>query len=76
MELAEAQYGLSDNEEAILYLMELTTEGLQRFCIAQLECGADIVQCGDSLAFLDVISPANKSANNRRNSGYRIQFKS
>lgn len=58
MAIAEAQYGLSDNEDAILNLMELSTEALLQFCIAQFECGADIVQCGDSLASLDVISPA------------------
>jgi len=58
MTLAEVQYGLSDeSEQAIFDLMELTTEALLQFCIAQFEAGAHIIQCGDSLASLDVISP-------------------
>jgi uroporphyrinogen decarboxylase len=37
--------------------MNLTTEALIAFSKAQLLAGADVVQCGDSLASLDMISP-------------------
>jgi uroporphyrinogen decarboxylase len=43
---------------AIEHMLDITTEGLIRFGLAEIEAGADIVQCGDSLASCDVISPA------------------
>ncbi len=56
--LANSMYGLPGGDEpAILALLELTTEALLQFCRAQLEAGAHIIHCGDSLASLDVISP-------------------
>lgn len=45
-------------ERALRRLLELTTEALIRFAAACLEAGADLVQAGDSLASLDMISPA------------------
>lgn len=58
MEIAKAEYDLPDGDEsAIFHLMEITTKALERFLIAELEAGAHIIQCGDSLASLDVISP-------------------
>lgn len=57
-EIAYAQYDLPEGDEpAIMELMELSTEALLQFCIAQMECGARLIHCGDSLASLDVISP-------------------
>jgi len=57
MEIAQLKYDDS-NRTAILELMEKTTEALLLFDIAQLEAGAHIVICGDSLASVDMISPA------------------
>ncbi|MCX6902512.1 MAG: uroporphyrinogen decarboxylase family protein [Verrucomicrobia bacterium] len=45
-------------EQSLKRLMELTTEALIAFATACLEAGAHIVQAGDSLASLDMISPA------------------
>lgn len=45
-------------ELALRRLMELATEALTAFAKACLEAGADIVQAGDSLASIDMISPA------------------
>jgi uroporphyrinogen decarboxylase len=45
-------------EQALRRLLELTTQALIRFATACLEAGADLVQAGDSLASLDMISPA------------------
>ena len=45
-------------EQALRRLLELTTQALVRFATACLEAGADLVQAGDSLASLDMISPA------------------
>ena len=45
-------------ETAIRRLMDRTTAALARFAKAALDAGADIVQAGDSLASLDMISPA------------------
>lgn len=42
---------------AIHALMEKSCDALTAFAIAELRHGADMVQCGDSLASLDVISP-------------------
>jgi uroporphyrinogen decarboxylase len=58
MALANSMYDLPGaDESAIFALMELTTEALLQFSIAQLEAGAHIIQCADSLASLDMISP-------------------
>ncbi len=58
LEIANSMYDLPGADEpAIFALMELVTEALLQFCIAQLEAGAHIIHCGDSLASLDVISP-------------------
>lgn len=58
MELAKVEHGLDDaDEKAICYLLEMCTEALIGFGKAMLYAGADIVQCGDSLASLDMISP-------------------
>ena len=46
------------SEQALRHLLEMTTEALIRFAAACLEAGADLVQAGDSLASLDMISPA------------------
>jgi MtaA/CmuA family methyltransferase len=43
---------------ALEHMLELTTGTLIRFGLAEIEAGADIVQCGDSLASCSVISPA------------------
>jgi uroporphyrinogen decarboxylase len=43
---------------AIEHMLDITTEGLIRFGLAELEAGADIIQCGDSLASGSVISPS------------------
>ena len=45
-------------EQALRHLLEMTTEALIRFAAACLEAGADLVQAGDSLGSLDMISPA------------------
>jgi uroporphyrinogen decarboxylase len=56
--LAEAEYlEKQDRQEWITELMEKTSDALIDFCKAQFEAGANIVQCGDSLASNDVISP-------------------
>jgi uroporphyrinogen decarboxylase len=44
-------------ERALRHLMELTTQALIAFARACLDAGAQIVQAGDSLASLDMISP-------------------
>lgn len=44
-------------ERALLHLMEQTTTALIAFAKACLESGAHIVQAGDSLASIDMISP-------------------
>jgi len=45
-------------EQGLKRLMELTTDALIAFATASLEAGAHLVQAGDSLASLDMISPA------------------
>jgi uroporphyrinogen decarboxylase len=45
-------------ERALKHLMEVTTDALLAFARACLEGGAHLVQAGDSLASLDMISPA------------------
>ena len=44
-------------EQSLKHLLELTTDALIAFATACLEAGADLVQAGDSLASLDMISP-------------------
>jgi len=44
-------------EQALRHLLDLTTEALIRFAKACLEAGADVVQAGDSLASIEMISP-------------------
>ncbi|MGA2661324.1 MAG: uroporphyrinogen decarboxylase family protein [Verrucomicrobiota bacterium] len=48
----------SAEERALRHLLDLTAEALIRFAKACLEAGAHLVQAGDSLASLDMISPA------------------
>lgn len=55
--LADREPG-GTGEQAIRRLLELTTEALIRFAAACLEAGAHLVQVGDSLASIDMISPA------------------
>lgn len=58
LELAYAQRDPEGERAKLLrLLMDMTTEALIRFAKAQLEAGADLVQAGDSLASIDVISP-------------------
>lgn len=45
-------------ERAMKTLMSICTETTARFALRALEAGADVVQIGDSLASLDMISPA------------------
>lgn len=55
--MAEAEEDI-DKQKAIFELMEFTSDCLIAFQKAVLEAGSDIATCGDSLASLDVISPA------------------
>ena len=48
----------AEAERALRRLMDLATEALIAFARSALAAGADIVQAGDSLASLDMISPA------------------
>jgi uroporphyrinogen decarboxylase len=58
LELAKIEYGEADaNPHAVGQMLELTTRTLIEFGLAEIESGAQIVQCGDSLASIDVISP-------------------
>jgi uroporphyrinogen decarboxylase len=57
LELANIEYGLGGDPQALHALFEITLETLIEFVSLQLEAGADIVQCADSLASIDVISP-------------------
>ena len=54
---AEADEDLA-TQRKLLRLMEIATEGLIEFLKAVLHAGSDVAQCGDSLASLDMISPA------------------
>ncbi len=56
--LAYAQMGEADYEKYLLDMMEVLYESHYRYVEACVKAGADIVQCADSLASLDVISPA------------------
>jgi uroporphyrinogen decarboxylase len=55
--MADRQPG-GEAEKALKRLMELSTDALIAFSRACLECGAHLVQAGDSLASPDMISPA------------------
>jgi len=58
MELAMADMDPEGEEAAALrHLLDLTSDALIEFAKALLKEGADIVQAGDSLASIDVISP-------------------
>ena len=56
--LAYAQMGEGDYEKYLFDLLEVLYESHYRYVEACVKAGADIVQCADSLASLDVISPA------------------
>jgi uroporphyrinogen decarboxylase len=43
--------------QALERMLELTTQALMRFGLAEIKAGAHLVQCGDSLASASVISP-------------------
>ena len=58
LEVGMVEAGMSDGQESALHRgLELAAEALIRFGIACWEAGADIIQCGDSLASCNVISP-------------------
>ena len=58
IQLAMADMELEgEDAKALRHLLELTTDALIAFAKAMLKAGADIVQAGDSLASIDVISP-------------------
>lgn len=59
MQIGAIQNGTDrTNEAAIERMLDVATEAVIRFGLAQLEAGADLLQCGDSLASGSVISPA------------------
>jgi uroporphyrinogen decarboxylase len=61
-EVAKIEHGLDEtHKDAIERMLELATETVTRFGLAQLEAGADILQVGDSLASGSVISPGTFS---------------
>ena len=43
--------------ETVMRMLDLTTSALIRFGLAELKAGAHLLQCGDSLASTNVISP-------------------
>ena len=55
--LAERDPG-GPGEQALKHLLDLSTEALIAFAKACLQAGAHLAQAGDSLASLDVVSPA------------------
>jgi uroporphyrinogen decarboxylase len=58
LEMALIQAGRRDtNRAAVEHMLELTTSVLIRFGLAELKAGAHLLQCGDSLASTNVISP-------------------
>ncbi len=57
LELALIQRGDETHREALECLLDLTTEALIRFGLAEIRIGAHIVQCGDSVASGSLISP-------------------
>ena len=56
--LVETEQGIEDHKNALCDLFSQGLETLIGFATAQLEAGADIIQLADSLASLQVISPA------------------
>jgi uroporphyrinogen decarboxylase len=58
LEVANIEYGEGGDTSALRALLELCTETLIDFAVLQLEAGATIVQCADSLASIDMISPS------------------
>jgi len=57
-ELALVHHGLhTAHREVLEHMLDLTTEALIRFGLAELRAGAHVIQCGDSLASCSVISP-------------------
>ncbi len=56
-ELAQAHYGLGGDKSALLAMLEIACETLIDFVSRQIVLGATIVQCADSSASLDMISP-------------------
>jgi uroporphyrinogen decarboxylase len=59
LELAKVEYDMPGaNPDALFRMLEVTTDTLIAFGNAEIDAGADIVQCGDSLASINVISPA------------------
>lgn len=58
LEVGMLESGMDESKEpAIRHALELASEALIRFGKACFDAGADIIQCGDSLASCDVISP-------------------
>lgn len=58
LEVALAEAELDEgNEAAIHHSLDLAAEALIRFGKACFDAGADVIQCGDSLASCNVISP-------------------
>lgn len=58
MDVTYAEYNIPGSDKgAIHYLMDICSEALTRFLIAEIKSGAHIVMCGDSLASLDIVSP-------------------
>ncbi len=56
--LVETDTGMEDHAKELHHLFSLGLETLVRYATAQLESGATIIQLADSLASLQVISPA------------------
>lgn len=57
LELAQAHYGLADTGHLIIELLDICCDALIDFVDAQLDLGVTIVQCADSSASIDLISP-------------------
>ena len=57
MALAEAEED-AEQSDKIMRLIEVMYESHYRFCEACVKAGADIVQCADSMASLDLTSPS------------------
>jgi uroporphyrinogen decarboxylase len=57
--VARVHHGHDDTlRPALEHMLEITTQSLIAFGLAEIAAGADIIQCGDSLASCSVISPA------------------
>ena len=58
LEMALIQSGRNETHRAAVeHLLDLTTRTLIAFGLAELQAGAHLIQCGDSLASTNVISP-------------------